>query len=64
MGEMKIACNSLVGKLEGKRQLVRPRCRWDDNTGIRIDLRGTGRKVWTGFIWLRFGTSGGLLWTR
>jgi hypothetical protein len=21
-------------------------------------------KVWVGFIWLRIGTSGGLLWTR
>jgi len=23
-----------------------------------------GGKVWTGFVWLRIGTNGGLLWTR
>jgi hypothetical protein len=31
---------SLVGKLEGKRPLRRPRDRWED--GIRMDLRGLG----------------------
>jgi hypothetical protein len=30
--------------------------RWEDN--IKIDLRDIG---WTGFIWLRIGTSGKLL---
>jgi hypothetical protein len=30
----------LVGKLEGKRPLGRPRRRWED--GIRMDLRETG----------------------
>jgi hypothetical protein len=29
-----------------------------------MDLREIRRDVWTGFIWLRIGTSGGLLWTR
>jgi hypothetical protein len=28
---------------------------------IKIDLREIG---WDGMIWLRIGTSGGLLWTR
>jgi hypothetical protein len=37
MGEMRSAYNVLVGKLEGKKPLGRPRCRWEDN--IRIDLR-------------------------
>jgi hypothetical protein len=37
MGETRNAYNILVGKLEGKRQLGRPRCRWD----IRIDLGET-----------------------
>jgi len=27
-------------------------------------LRKQGRKLWTGCIWLRTGTNGGLLWTR
>jgi hypothetical protein len=30
----------LVEKLEGKRPLERPRCRWED--GIRMDLEETG----------------------
>jgi hypothetical protein len=30
----------LVGKPEGKRPLVRPRCRWEDN--IRMDLQEVG----------------------
>jgi hypothetical protein len=32
--------NILVGKYEGKRQLGRPRRRWEDN--VRMDLRETG----------------------
>jgi hypothetical protein len=40
---------------EQKRQLGRQRCRWVDN--IKMDLR----ELWTGSIWLRIGTSGGLL---
>jgi len=36
-----------VGKLEGKRQLGRPRCRWEDN--IKMDLQEVGlwRGAWT-----------------
>jgi hypothetical protein len=30
MGEMSKVCRILVGKSEGKRPLVRPRCRWED----------------------------------
>ena len=30
----------LVGKLEGKRPLGRPRCRWEDN--IKMDLQKVG----------------------
>jgi hypothetical protein len=47
-----------VGKPEGKRPLGRPRHRWVDN--IKMDLREIGM-VWTGSIWLRIKTSGGLL---
>jgi hypothetical protein len=38
MGEKRGACRVLVGKLEGKRPLVRPRHRWEDN--IKMDPRG------------------------
>jgi hypothetical protein len=51
--------NILMGKPEGKRQLGRSRCRWVDN--IKLDLREIGWGVLTGLIWLRIGTSGGLL---
>jgi hypothetical protein len=36
MGEVRGACNILVGKLEGRRPLGRPRRRWKDN--IKMDL--------------------------
>jgi hypothetical protein len=45
----------LVGKPEGNR-LGRPRRRWLDN--IKMDLR---EMVWIRLMWLRTGTSGGLL---
>jgi hypothetical protein len=41
------AYNVLVGNPEGKKPLGRP--------------RKYGGEQWTGFIWLRIGTSGGLL---
>jgi hypothetical protein len=53
--EMRNTYKILVGTPEGMRPLRRPRCKWEDN--IRMDLR----EVWTGFIWLRTGTLGGLL---
>jgi hypothetical protein len=40
MGEMRSAYKVLVGKLEGKRQLGKPRHRWEDN--IKMDLREIG----------------------
>jgi hypothetical protein len=46
----------LVRKPEGKRTLVRPRSRWEDN--IKIDLQEVGCGVWTGSSWLRIGTDG------
>jgi hypothetical protein len=51
--------NVLVGKPEGKRQLQRPRHRWED--GIRMHLGEIGWGVWNGFTWLRIRTSGGLM---
>jgi hypothetical protein len=58
MGETRNAYRILVGKPEGKRPLGRSRRRWVDN--IKIDLR-QDEMVWTGSIWFRIGTSGGLL---
>jgi hypothetical protein len=49
----------LVGKPDGKRPLVRCGHRWEDN--IKVDLKETGWKMWTGFIWPRAQTNGGLL---
>jgi hypothetical protein len=56
MGENRNAYRILVVMPEGKRPLGRPRCRWVDN--IKMDLR---EMEWIGLIWLRIGTSGGLL---
>jgi hypothetical protein len=51
-----------VGRPEEKRPLGRLRGRWIDN--IRMDLTEIGWMVWIGLMWLRIGTSEGLLWTR
>jgi hypothetical protein len=40
MGEERKVYKVLVGKPEGKRQLGRPKRRWED--GVRMDLRETG----------------------
>jgi hypothetical protein len=50
-----------VGKPEGKKPLRRSRRRWVDKT--KIDLREIGwdGMDWIGLIWLRIGSSGGLL---
>jgi hypothetical protein len=37
MGKKKAAYRLLVGKLEDKIPLGRPRCRWEDN--IKVDLK-------------------------
>ena len=48
MGEERGVCRFLLGKLEGRRPLGRPRRRWVDN--IRMDLQevGCGYMDWTG----------------
>jgi hypothetical protein len=47
MWEMRNAYKILVGKLEGKRPLKRPRHRWDDT--IKMNLREIG---WDGVNWI------------
>ena len=60
VGERIDAYRGLVGKPEGKRPVVRPRRRWEDN--IKMDLKEVGcGKIWTALIWLRIGTGGGHL---
>jgi hypothetical protein len=58
MGEKRKLYRVLVGNLEVKRPLGRPRHRWED--GIRMDLRDWMGAL-SGFNWLRIGTSGWLL---
>jgi hypothetical protein len=48
-----------VGTLQRKRPFGRPRLRWDDD--IKENLKGIGWGAWTGLIWLRTETGGGLL---
>jgi hypothetical protein len=43
----------LVGKLEGKRQLWRPRGRWGNNA--QKDVKEQGVTVWPTIRWLRTG---------
>jgi hypothetical protein len=59
MGERRVAYRVLVERSEGRRPLGRPRRRWENN--IKIDLQEVGWGAWTGMIWLRIGTGGGLL---
>jgi hypothetical protein len=59
MGETRNAYRILVGKPEGKRPLGRLRRRWVDNN--KIYFGETGSDDMTGSIWIRIGTSGGLL---
>jgi hypothetical protein len=60
MGEVRKVYKVLVRKPKGKRPIGRLRRRWED--GIRIDFGEIGwGEVWSGFSWLKMGTSGGLL---
>jgi hypothetical protein len=55
VGEGRGAYTILVGRPGGRRPLGR----WEDN--IKMDLKEVGWGAWTGLIWLRTGTVGGLL---
>jgi hypothetical protein len=47
---MTSASKTLVGVLEGKRQLVSPRCRWENDI---ISVNEICVRTWTEFVWLR-----------
>jgi hypothetical protein len=51
-------CLHFGGKPEGRRPLVRPRCRWEDNIGMDLGEMALG--IWIQFIWLWIGTGGEL----
>jgi hypothetical protein len=57
-GDGRGAYRILVGRPEGKRPLGIPRLRWENNIKL-IFKKWDG--AWTGLIWLRIGTGGGLL---
>jgi hypothetical protein len=59
MRERTGAYRVLVGKPEGKKQLARSKCRWEDN--ITMDLQEVRWGAWTGLIRLWEGTDGGHL---
>ena len=56
-GEKKNVCRVFRGKSEGKTLLGKHAHRWEDN--IKMDLKEMGGSI--GFIWLKIGTSDGLL---
>jgi hypothetical protein len=56
MGERSGVYRVWMGKPEGKRQLGRPRRRWEDN--IKMDLQEVVCGVWIGSISLRLGIGG------
>jgi len=49
----------LMWRPEKMRPLERPGRKWEDN--IQMYLQEMGREAWSGLIWLRIGTGGGLL---
>ena len=57
IGERRGAYRVLVGNPEGKRPLVRPRHRWEDN--INIDLQEVG--FW-GMNWIEVAQDGDIWW--
>jgi len=59
MGERRDAYKFLVGKPEGRRPHGRPRRGWEDN--IKMESQEVGCGTWSGLIWLRIGTGGGVI---
>jgi hypothetical protein len=59
VGEGRGACRVLVGKPEGKRHLEDPGI--DGRIIVKWILQKWDVGAWTGLIWLRRGTGGGIL---
>jgi hypothetical protein len=59
MGDTKRCIDDLLGRPDGTRSLRRPRRKWEDN--IKMIFKKWDGGAWTGLIWLRIGTGGGLL---
>ena len=53
------AYRDLVGRPEGMRPLGKPRRRWEDN--ITMNVQEVSWGAWTGMIWSRAWTGGGIL---
>jgi hypothetical protein len=51
VGDRKGTYRVLVGKPEGKRQLVKPRHMWEGNTEINLVEVGWRGEAWTGLLW-------------
>jgi hypothetical protein len=58
MGERRGVYRFTKENHEGNRALRKPRSRWEDSIITR--LQEVGGRAWTGLIWLRIGTGGGL----
>jgi hypothetical protein len=56
---MRSAYRVVVGRPDWRRPFGKHMRRWKGN--IKINLRKVGWGAWTGSIWLRIGTAGGLL---
>jgi len=59
VGERMVVCRLLVGKAEGKIPLRRTRPRWKES--IKMDFQETECGAWSGSMWIRIETDGGLL---
>ena len=59
MGDRRGVDRVSVERPEGKRPVERPRRKCEDN--IKSDLQEMEWEAWTGLIWFRIGTGGGLL---
>jgi len=59
MGERRGVYRDLVRKPEGKTPLGRLRRIWEDK--ITMDPVSSGMGEWTGWIWFRAGTGGGMV---
>jgi hypothetical protein len=59
MGERRGLYKVLLGRNGGKKPLGGLSYRWEDN--IKMGPKKSDERVWTGLIWLRRGSSGGLL---